>query len=120
MGTVARVHVRRVDIDHSGIVRTLNKPLAQAYLRIKADHLNDIARRAFLIQSRGKSEAPEFYVTSFGIRRTRGITGIRGYQAYNSDDTAFWVEFGARAFGKYYVLRYRPYGKALASAGVIG
>lgn len=107
----------KVKINRSAIDKILILPQAQAVLARKAREINNEARQWFVLLSRGESQPPIFYVSSFKVRRV--FNGRRFvWQAYNDDPTALWVEFGAHAGGKTPILRYRPYGKALESLRV--
>jgi len=98
--------------DEAGWLRLINSDGISAFTMLKAAEINKQAAAVFEANSKHDSEAPVFYLQSFHLRRSRK-DGIRGWEAYNDDPTAEWVEFGAHAGGKTPVLKYRCYGIAM-------
>ena len=96
----------------SGWLKVMNSPRAQAEVYARALEMNTLAGSVFISRSHHDSQPPEIYLKSFGVRRIRFL-GKKGWEAYNHDRTAEWVEFGAHAGGKTPILKYRCYGVAM-------
>ena len=90
-----------------------NSPRYDAYVAtIGAKYIEEakaIFRRRRKTSQRNRSEtSPPAYIESFFVRKVG-----KDWWFGNSDPGALWVEFGAHAGGKTFVLKYRPLGLAL-------
>lgn len=88
-------------------------------LQDKAQEINEGAAIVFIAEELKNNEfrvsetTPPKYLLSFSTRRKLLNNGRYAWLAYNDDPAAVWVETGAHAGGKNFVLKYRPYGRAL-------
>lgn len=98
-------------------------PQLDGMLHARALEILEEAKRIFNIQQRHDNEwrtsetTPPKYIQSFRLRRVRNLRAGPGYRVINDDPGALWVEFGAHAGGKTFVLKYRPLGRALTIVG---
>lgn len=79
----------------------------------RLDEIEAEAKRIFAMSRRMRhfeesQTSPPRYVRSFSKRRM-----AKSWRLINNDPGAMWIEFGAHAGGKEFVLGYRPMGRAL-------
>lgn len=65
---------------------------------------------------RTSETTPPKYISSFAIERINTINGF-SWAAKNTDPAAAWVEYGAHAGGRTFVLRYFPLKLAVQAQG---
>jgi hypothetical protein len=115
--------IRPVRIDTRKLNNVItDSRLLDRLLRDRAETANRFARAAFVAKQVSTNEGrlsattPPKYMLSFRterVKRARSLSWI----AKNTDPAAAWVEYGAHAGGRTFVLRYRPYGTALRIMG---
>lgn len=97
-------------------------PRAENYVRSCAMRVMEASKAVFIAQNRTDNEwrtsetTPPKYIASFRLRKIRRVMG-QEWHVVNDDPAWNMVEYGARAGGKTFVLRYRPLGRGLDIAG---
>lgn len=94
---ISEVKIASIALGGDGTMRSLRK---------KAFQIRDAAKEIYLADR----VLPDHnsYLNSFDVYRSGN-----SYIIHNTDDTAFWVEFGAHAGGKTAVLGYAPLRRAV-------
>lgn len=118
--TMKATFTRRPGIGHEILARS---PEAERYAYRIARRIKDDAMAIFEIHNRKDNEwrvskvTPPKYISSFRMEWHRSTLT---YRVSNVDPGWKWVEYGAHAGGKTFILRYRPLGRALDLAAVRG
>jgi hypothetical protein len=109
-----------VHLSQTGINRALSSPGCDAVVRAHAIRIMERAKLAFYSVQRKDNEfrlsetSPPDYIKSFKVYKVRAAR----YIVANTDPAAIWVEYGAHAGGRTFVLGYRPLTKGLMSSGI--
>ena len=97
-------------------------PRCSALCKRRAEEIIDAAKSVFIASQRLDNEwrlsetTPPKYLASFKLRKIQRIRGF-AWRASNDDPGWHFVEFGAHAGGKTFVLRYRPLARGLDIVG---
>jgi hypothetical protein len=104
----------KVFINQDALERlTLEDPRARAYIQERAQAIVDVAKADFERQQRHDNElrtsetTPPKYLEEFQVEVYPSEEGLK-FRILNTDPAASWVEYGAHAGGKTFVLRYKP------------
>lgn len=109
----------KVVIYDSAFHRIINTdPRVSELCRLRAEEIIEAAKGVFIQRSRWDNEfdtsetTPPKYLESFNLRKVRKAASF-AWRVVNEDPGGLWVEYGAHAGGKTFVLRYRPMGRGL-------
>lgn len=112
----------RVNISKAAIYRCLETdPRADEYVHAKAEEIKHTAQAVFISRQRDDNEwrlsetTPPKYLASFKLRRIKTVRAFK-WRLINDDPGAIFVEYGAHAGGRTFVLRYKPMTTALGIA----
>lgn len=110
---MARITVRRGGINRKTLDSIKNSPEVLAVMQKNAVEMVALAKAAFLAQQIPNEPTFPLYVNSFYIDHVFEA-GEQRIHVGNNDPVSGLVEFGAHAGGITPVLRYRPFGRAVA------
>jgi len=117
-GVTAKTRTK-VNFNRDAVYRCLDiDPRANEYVRAKAEEIKRVAIAYFESVQVSDNEwrlsetTPPKYVASFKLRRIKTVRAFK-WRVINDDPGALFVEYGAHAGGRTFVLRYKPMTRAL-------
>ena len=114
----------RVDVDHAKLRMVADtSPELSREVREKAQGISIKAQAVFRARQHMSNEwrlsetTPPKYIRSFKLERLQKAKGY-SWVVVNTDPAAAWIEYGAHAGGRTFVLRYYPLKTALFMQGL--